>query len=310
MHTYRLVLTILLLAMVIATGCGTATDPVSPVAGESENDMGKLGKSASAAVRGNGYSITGHCILDINNNGYLDQGEPGINGIDVWLDDNLVYLSDRYGWFVFRDLEVDDYVVFVDVPEGYEATSPTQTNIPVVDQNESVMFMLAINEKYYGELEADTWGLGYWKNNIRRAIGRGNNGRGNGNGNGNGGEGQVNQETLEMYLEHIADFALSPFTIYALEDDYDILDTNGRDAIANLSRHLLCAEFNFMAGAWLANNEMLTALFLHEGEYMILHPDEFTRAEILEMKDLYEAYNEGGSNHESDEENDRYRGAN
>lgn len=131
---------------------------------------------------------------------------------------------------------------------------------------------------------SDPYSIGFWKNNIRKAI----QGKMNGV--------QVPGSTLEQYLSEINGFALSPFNSSELPDlqaAYEVLSATGPNAILLLKKQLLTAEFNFMNGAYIGGNNLSAIDFLNDAEDMILNPG--TRSEILDLKDTLDAFNNGES---------------
>ncbi|KPK87570.1 hypothetical protein AMJ80_11890 [bacterium SM23_31] len=131
---------------------------------------------------------------------------------------------------------------------------------------------------------ADAHSIGFWKNNIRKAV----QGKLNGV--------QVPFDTLEHYLSKINGFALSPFNSSELTDlqaAHNTLSAKGSNAILLLKKQLLTAEFNFMNGAYIGGNNLSAIDFLTDAENMILNPG--TRSEILDLKDKLDAFNNGES---------------
>lgn len=127
---------------------------------------------------------------------------------------------------------------------------------------------------------ADGNTIGFWKNNIRKAI----QGRENGI--------QVDAETLQEYIEGISVFDLPPFEdLDDFEDAYDVLNSNSNDPVDLLAKQLLASEFNYMNEAYIDGDMMWTYDFIYYGEYIIVHAGDFTDEEILYAKDWYDAYN-------------------
>ncbi len=127
---------------------------------------------------------------------------------------------------------------------------------------------------------ADGYTIGFWKNNIRKAILQH---RRNGF--------QIPAATLQEYIEQISEFALAPFSGLTAQSAYDVLNSNSNDPVDLLQKQLLAAEFNFMNGAYIDGDMGWTYDFIYYGEYIIVHADDFTRDEILYAKDWYDAYN-------------------
>lgn len=119
--------------------------------------------------------------------------------------------------------------------------------------------------------------IGFWKNNIRKALKNAANGF------------QIDRQTLEGYLVTVSLFYKSPFADIDLQTAYDILQARGSDEIILLKKQLLAAELSYINGAILLGDTSLTIGLLEEGEDMILNPG--TRDEVITLKNKLDAYN-------------------
>ena len=119
---------------------------------------------------------------------------------------------------------------------------------------------------------------GFWKNNIRKVILEG---KTNGV--------QLTAEELTQYLNTIHGFYETPFQTITFQEAYDMLNNEDQTPIGKLKKHLLAAEFNYAAGAYIHNNMAQMVEFLQLGEDMILNPG--TPEEILHLKDHYDHFN-------------------
>jgi hypothetical protein len=124
----------------------------------------------------------------------------------------------------------------------------------------------------------DSFTIGYWKNNIRKAIFLG---RRKGI--------QVETDHLTRLLMRVNEFYESPFQGITFREAYQILSATDSDEIALLKKQLLGAELNFFNGSYLNGDRALTQQFIQTGEDMILNPG--SREEVLALKDLYDCYN-------------------
>ena len=141
-----------------------------------------------------------------------------------------------------------------------------------------LLFKVKSNSDNIPPPEWDARTPGFWKNNIRKVMLEG---KTNGV--------QLTAEELTQYLNTIDNFYLSPFHGITFEEAYEILSVTGPDPIDILKKHLLAAEFNYAAGAYIHNNMALMQDFLRLGEDMILEPG--TKEEILLLKDHYDHFN-------------------
>ncbi|UCH10807.1 MAG: hypothetical protein JSU61_02655, partial [Fidelibacterota bacterium] len=169
--------------------------------------------------------------------------------------------------------------VVVEGPDGLTATTPVSVDTSVGYADETVDFGFELDFTYIVGQTADGYTIGYWKNNVSKAMA----GRIKGI--------QVDAATLQAYLDEISTFALYPLNVDLLAEAYEILSANGSDPVVLLSKQLLGSEFNLMNDAFIGGNETFTELFLYYGEYLIAYADQFTAEELLEAKDWYDAYN-------------------
>lgn len=225
------------------------------------------------------YHIEGVVFLDVNGNGVQDADEPGLEGVEVTLDDNTVVVTDENGYYVFEGLLPGDYSVAVEDIEGFAASTSTMVDVTIVDDDVIVDFGFELDFNFINGKVADGFTIGFWKNNVKKALDGKNRGV------------QVSAETLAEYLDEISEFALDPFSFGFLSEAYAVLNARGSDAMTLLSKQLLGSEFNYMNDAYIDGNELVTWAFLYYGEYMIVHADDYSRNEILELKDWYDAYN-------------------
>lgn len=94
-------------------------------------------------------SLIGHVFHDLNENGYPEESEPGIGGVEVHLD-NLITYTDEFGNYIFNDVDPTlSQLWFV-----YDNTSyPTYTTPVAFDLTETVQYNynlgLSNNEPYF-----------------------------------------------------------------------------------------------------------------------------------------------------------------
>ncbi|UCD37038.1 MAG: carboxypeptidase regulatory-like domain-containing protein [Fidelibacterota bacterium] len=228
-------------------------------------------------------AVTGVVFFDVTGNGLQDIDEPGIEQVTVSLLDEMgnviaTTLTDADGSYEF-EVFPGDYTVVVEGPEGLTATTPVSVDITVGYADENVDFGFELDFTYIVGQTADGYTIGFWKNNVNKAM----SGRTKGI--------QVDAATLDGYLAEISTFALYPLNVDMLSEAFDILSATGSDPVVLLSKQLLGSEFNLMNGAFIGGNETFTELFLFYGEYLIAHAGQFTAEELLEAKDWYDAYN-------------------
>jgi hypothetical protein len=117
----------------------------------------------------------------------------------------------------------------------------------------------------------DAESIGFWKNNIRKAIENRTEGI------------QIEKDTLMGYLADISAFYLDdPFGNYTLSQAFKTLSSRSSDPVDLLNKHLLAAEFNYFHGA------IIDVSLLEDAEDMANDPASYSREQILDMKDALE----------------------
>ena len=119
----------------LMVGCGGSTTGTSSL----DIDFTLLANEGS-------YFIQGTVFHDLNDSGYLDSGEPGIEGVPVDLgslgvplDSTLTTAAGSYAFAV----SAGDYTVEVTVPEGFVSTSPVSAHVVITDTSYEANFGLS-----------------------------------------------------------------------------------------------------------------------------------------------------------------------
>jgi len=178
--------------------------------------------------------------------------------------------------FLFEELEDGDYTVEIDAIGGFSSTTGLTANVTIDGEDEAVGFGYSLNFDDLIGATADSYGLGFWKNNIRKALRNQNRGV------------QVDAATLENYRSALESFGYDALNHANLDDAYDALDSNNNQPAVRLAKHMTASEYNYAHGAYLDGNELVTRAFLIWGEYMLENGGNYNAA-----KDLFEGYNEG-----------------
>ena len=245
-------------------------------------------------------SLAGAVFIDANGNAALDPDEPPAPNVTVVLLDGdgneATALTDANGEYAFADLAPGDYVV--SVPEVTDAddfnellaahfipTTPAPILVTLVDADSTGNdFGSAMNLGSLAGFEGAGKGLGWWKHQLEVAIA----GRG---------RAHVSAADLAAYIGEIeALFLVNPFQFEGDEfvAAFDVLSIASSEAVDILGKHLLTLEFNHVAGGGLTGDlAALQAILVAWGEYLMAHPEFFTRDQLLEAKDLFESINEG-----------------
>lgn len=77
--------------------------------------------------------VNGRVFMDTNKNGSLDEGETGLEGVEVSMGTQTV-TTDKEGWYLFDNLNSGDYQLLVDsaqLPLGLKAPAPQRIDMPV-----------------------------------------------------------------------------------------------------------------------------------------------------------------------------------
>jgi hypothetical protein len=102
---------------------------------------------------------------------------------------------------------------------------------------------------------------GYWKNQLGRFLGYDN--------------GNLKEPDVGGYAAQYG---------YTAQAAYDILNYGGDDMVAKLHRQVVAAKLSTAAGYLSGVDELL-----EEGQYMVVHPGEFTFQQLEDAKDLFES---------------------
>ncbi len=226
------------------------------------------------------YTLSGTAFLDMNGNGSQDGDEPGISGANVSLSDVGNTSTDSDGNYSFADVEEGTYTVSCGAIAGFSATTATSVEFEL-SADSDVDFGFAIDFDSFGGSSANSHGMGWWKENIRKAVQGQNRGV------------QISAAALETLRASLSNFALAPLNFGSLADAYAALSYNGGNAASRLARHLTASEYNFANGAYLDGDQLLTWAFVVWGEYLVQNFGNYTNGELNAAKDLFEDYNEG-----------------
>lgn len=241
-------------------------------------------RSVEGPVRGQApapleYDLNGYLFYDINQNGTKDPDEPGLSGQTVLLNDGRQAVTDNNG-----------YYNFVVTPGSYTVTAPYINGINfgglsvislVISNSDSSAnnFQYVINFNSIIGQPANGFTIGFWKNNIKKAVDGQTKGV------------QISAAVLQNYISSLSNFALEPLNALTLSEAYSILNANGSDPALLLAKQLEASELNFKNGAYIGGNALLTELFVYYGEYLLKHRAQYGAADLLNAQKLYDAYN-------------------
>ena len=84
----------------------------------------------------------------------------------------------------------------------------------------------------------------------------------------------------------LSNFALAPLNIQSLNEATTILSATSSNPIDLLKKQLMASEFNYVSGAYIGGNQMVTYFFVYDGEYMLNNSGSFTSTQLLAQKDV------------------------
>ena len=224
------------------------------------------------------YVLSGVLFADFDRDGNAETGEVGVSGVDVTLSNGAVATTAADGSYRFESLESGDYTVAYVLPSGLKATTPVSADV-ALSADAAVDFGVVVDRVQLCGQPAAGNTIGFWKNNLSKAIA------------GKSGGTQVSAATLASYTTRIGAFGLAPFAGITMSQADGVLGATGSDVLVLLRKQLLAAEYNYANGAYIGGSELVTRLFLIEGEYVLQNAGGYTRAELTVLKDWYDAYN-------------------
>lgn len=231
------------------------------------------------------YTVSGNVFFDANFNGTQSTGEIGLQGVGVTLLDSTgavvaTTTSAADGSYSFPDLKAGSYVVVVGSLQGLTYTTVYEHDVTITNANVTASPTgLSLHFASLRTLAANGFTIGYWKNNIDKALAGKTNGI------------QVSATALNAYTTAIRGYALSPFSALTLADASKALSATGSNPAVLLTKQLVASEYNLANGAFIGGNAYLTQLFIYWGEYVLVNAASYSSADILWAKDWFDAYN-------------------
>lgn len=234
--------------------------------------------------------VCGSAFFDIDRDGQWDADEFGLAGVTFKLlnSSNQVVataVSDSCGNYCFTGVMPGTYTV---TATGYTGIDPTTTTTRtvVVSSNDVCVASVGfgLNFTAIRSMKACGYTIGFWKNNLDKAISGKTNGI------------QIPCATLNSYTCKIADFGLTPFDGLSMKTASSYLGSTSSAPVSLLQKQLVASEYNYMNGAYIGGNKNLTFLFVWWGEYLVKNSSRYSSTYLLNAKDWFNAYNasEGG----------------
>lgn len=232
-----------------------------------------------------GRTICGEVFFDIDFDGREDCGEFGLGGVTMKLVNSANQVVDTdvtnsCGQYAFTNIGPGTYTVVAVAATGLSATTPSPLTVTVAGSNVRASDTgFGLNFNAIRGMTANGYTIGYWKNNIDKALAGKTSGT------------QVSKYTLECYTHRIGDFGLSTFDNITMKGASNAMNYSGGNATSLLAKQLIASQYNYQNGAYLNGNKTLTMLFVWWGEYIIANPGKYSSGYTLWAKDWFDAYN-------------------
>ncbi len=230
------------------------------------------------------YRVSGQVFFDMDFDAVYGADEFGLGGISVTLLDRegnvlATTATAEDGSYSFADLEAGDYTVVIGGRNGLIPTTDTRFELSVAADTVAPDAGLGLNFDAIGAMSANGFTIGYWKNNVAKALAGKTKGV------------QLSAATLEAYTAIIAELGLEPFDGITMAGAVDVMSATGSAPSLLLAKQLMGSEYNYANGAYLNGDEELTYLFVTYGEYVLKHAASLSADTVLGVKDWFDAYN-------------------
>jgi hypothetical protein len=235
--------------------------------------------------------ISGTVFFDATLNGAMDPDEKGLDGVKVQLYQNNIVVStattSNGGAYLFSVVP-GTYTIDVVEPTGLTPTSTSPRDLSKVTSSlNNVNFGLFLNLSVIRGLKASGYTIGYWKNNIEKAIA------------GKTGGTQVGPALIKKYTDDIAVLyttaglpTADPFYGMTRESAVALMGSTSSLKTDLLAKQLLASEYNYASGGYIggANGKILTYTFIAWGEY-VLKNYRTNDAYLIFAQQWFDAYN-------------------
>jgi PKD repeat protein len=230
-------------------------------------------------------NVYGSVFFDTDADGVFDCEDFDLSGITVRLLNSTgqviaTDVTDCGGDYSFCGLAPGTYVVDSDGYAGLKPSTLSERTITITTADVCVPRMgYTLDFVAIRSMTATGFTIGYWKNNIDKAIKGSTSGI------------QVSKTTLTNYTNKISCFALSTYDCMSFKTASSIMGYSGSTPSLLLSKQLIASEYNYQNGAYLNGNRSLTMLFLWWGEYVVANPSKYSSTYQIWAKDWFDAYN-------------------
>lgn len=229
-------------------------------------------------------SVKGTVFFDVTSNGSRDGSDFGLPGITVRLLNTSKQVvasstSDSSGTYSFS-VAPGNYTASVVLPRGYSFTTTSNHSINVVSSAVTVAATgLELNYGSIRGLCAKGYTIGYWKNNIDKAIACKKNGY------------QVSPSALNSYTAAIRCRKSTQFGSLTLPHASSTMGSTSSHPADLLAKQLLACEYNYANGAFIGGDRVLTQAFIHYASHVLKNKAQYSKSHINFVKDWCDAYN-------------------
>jgi hypothetical protein len=229
--------------------------------------------------------VTGLVFLDLDGDGTVDGTDFGLVGITVKLLGSCGQVvasttTGPDGIYTFSGVFPGSYLV---VTCPFSGLFPTTWPVQCVTMGSTDVSAPPIGYRLdfcaIGSMTANGYTIGYWKNNIDKAIAGKTSGT------------QVSAATLTKYTSNLAQFSLAPFDGLTMKTASATMGSTSSKSADLLAKQLLASEYNYQNGAYLNGNATLTYAFVSWGEAVLKNSSTFSNTYIIWVKDWFDAYN-------------------
>ncbi len=231
------------------------------------------------------HRASGTVFFDLDGNGAQNGADFGLAFVSVKLLNSAGQVvgstvTDAAGAYTFAGVYPGTYSVSTTAVNGLIATTATVRSFTMGAADVSVAPIgYRLNFCALRCMTADGYTIGYWKNNVDKAIAGKTSGI------------QVSAAKITQYTKNIAQFALAPFDGMTMKNATKIMGSTSSSPADLLAKQLLASEYNYQNGAYLSGNATLTFAFVAWGEAVLQNSSSFSSSYVIWVKDWFDAYN-------------------
>lgn len=269
------------LSVTVPSGSPEGSYPITVSGGSAANyTITRVAGLLTITGSSGNVTVTGYVFLDLANFGTKDFGEVGLGPIKVRLYRGTSYVETETaldGSFSFFNVTPDTYELDVMEPAGLTHSVATPMVVsPTLGWSRNIG--LCLDFKAIRGFKANGFTIGYWKNNIDKAI------------EGKAGGTQVSSKAIDDYTGLIKTLALSLWNDLDKARASSQLGSNSSQPVELLKKQLLASEYNYANGGYINGSQALTYAFIAWGECVAVNTGS-TAATLIWAKDWFDAYN-------------------